>query len=211
MLEGTVTAALRAGASPSRLEEIGVEQLCDRPGVVTIADVLADRVSERGARTVFSFVDTRENESAVTYAELDGDARRVAGGLLERGASGRPVLLLFPPGLDFVTAFLGCVYAGAVAVPAHPPRRNRTVDRLLSIIGSCGCELVLTNGPIEELARDCLGRESVGRRLEITEISSFSATPVERPRDCRPGDLAFLQYTSGSTASRHGEPPEPAS
>src|SRR5829696_501247 len=74
-------------------------------------------------RAAFVFVTEPASGAAesLSYAELDREARRVGGWLTDRGLAGRPVLLLHPPGLGFVRDFLGCLYAGAVAVPAPPP------------------------------------------------------------------------------------------
>ena len=83
----------------------------------------------------FAFLGDGETvKDRLTYAELDRRARALAGLLRARDLSGAPVLLLYPPGLDYITAFFGCVYAGAIAVPAYPPHRNRSLDRLRSIV-----------------------------------------------------------------------------
>ena len=64
----------------------------------------------------------------LTRGELDRRARALAARLQARGLAGRRALLLYPPGLEFIAAFFGCLYAGVVAVPAYPPRPNRPDD-----------------------------------------------------------------------------------
>src|SRR4051812_15565869 len=102
----------------------------------TLIELLQVRAAEQGAALAFAFLADGESvRDQVTYAELDAQARRIGGLLRQHGACGRPVLLLYPPGLEYVAAFFGCVYAGAIAVPAYPPHRNRNLDRLRAILG----------------------------------------------------------------------------
>ena len=97
----------------------------------SFVDVLRAQAAERPQQNAFVFLENGETEAdALTYAELDRDARAIAGLLQQHTTVGDRALLLYPPGLDFVRAFMGCLYAGVVAVPVDPPRRNRTLDRL---------------------------------------------------------------------------------
>ena len=61
-------------------------------------------------------------DEPLTWGELDRRARAIAAALTEAGAAGERALLLYPPGLDYLAAFFGCLYAGTVAVPVYPPR-----------------------------------------------------------------------------------------
>ena len=88
---------------------------------------------------VLSFLDRGlEVVDSLTYRELDQRARSVAAGLRDRGHAGEPIVLSLPPGLEFVTAFCGCLYAGSVAVPATPPTLGRANERLAAIISDSG-------------------------------------------------------------------------
>jgi non-ribosomal peptide synthetase component E (peptide arylation enzyme) len=93
----------------------------------TLIDLLTRRASQQPGRVAYTFLGTEEGEEgSVTYGELDRQARTVASRLQSMGISeGERVLLLYPAGLEYVAAFLGCLYAGVVAVPAYPPRPNR--------------------------------------------------------------------------------------
>src|SRR5215211_502461 len=73
-------------------------------------------------------------EERLSCALLDLRARALAARLQTERAVGERVLLLYPAGLEFIVSFLSCLYAGAVAVPAYPPRRNRGQDRLRAIV-----------------------------------------------------------------------------
>ena len=96
----------------------------------TLASVLRSRAAEQGERTAFVFLADGEAEGErLTYAGLDARARAIAAALRESLAPGDRALLLYPPGLEFIAAFFGCLYAGVIAVPAYPPAGERTARR----------------------------------------------------------------------------------
>ncbi|HVZ19834.1 MAG TPA: AMP-binding protein, partial [Vicinamibacterales bacterium] len=100
----------------------------------TFIDVVREQAAARPDKVVFTFLENGETDAdTLTFAQLDRDARAIASALQERTRSGDRALLLYPPGLDFVRAFIGCLYAGVVAVPVYPPRRNRTIERLKAV------------------------------------------------------------------------------
>lgn len=159
----------------------------------------------------FTFLDHGEPDgpsSRRTYADLHARAAAVAAALREVVAPGERALLLFPPGLEFIDAFLGCLYAGVVAVPAYPPdpaRLQRTLPRLVAITESAGVGVVLTQKMIAALKTALPDLPpSLSLRpwiavdaLELREDPDPPALPT-------PETLAFLQYTSGSTAEPRG-------
>jgi acyl-CoA synthetase (AMP-forming)/AMP-acid ligase II/acyl carrier protein len=130
----------------------------------------------------------------LTHLELDRRARAVAFWLTGAGMAGKPVLLLYPAGLDFLVAFLGCLYSGAVAVPAPLPlsgaSRSDRVDRL---IDDSGARLVLTD-EAHVAALSSLSARTFG------ETDPGSWEPPEVDADT----IAYLQYTSGSTSQPRG-------
>ena len=94
-------------------------------GAVTLGEVLRARAAERPERVAFTFLADGEAEGGrLTYGELDRRASAIAAALAGSVRPGERALLLYPPGLDFIAAFFGCLYAGVVAVPAYPPRPN---------------------------------------------------------------------------------------
>ena len=117
--------------------------------------------------------------------------------------------LLYPPGLDFIVAFFGCLYAGVVAVPAHLPRLNRPMTRLRSIVVDATPCAVLTSS---SQAKDAPRWSAGVPRLEGVDVLCTDEAPARRragraggsTRAQRPETLAFLQYTSGSTATPKG-------
>jgi acyl-CoA synthetase (AMP-forming)/AMP-acid ligase II len=80
-------------------------------------------------------------EEVLTNSDIDRSARRIAAWLQERNMFGQRILLLYPPGLEFITAYFGCLYAGAIAVPVYPPHRNRSILRIQSIARSAGASV----------------------------------------------------------------------
>src|SRR6185436_13850834 len=142
----------------------------------------------------------------LSYAELDRKARAIGAALQEANAAGERALLLFPPGLDYITAFFGCLYGGVIAVPAYPPdpaRLERTLPRLQAIVRDAQASLVLTTGAIAGF------RSLVGEHAPALAAARWLATDACEGgsyREARPsgGQIAFLQYTSGSTADPKG-------
>jgi 8-amino-7-oxononanoate synthase len=173
----------------------------------TLVDLLRQRAAYRPHDRAFTFlVDGEHEELNITYAELDRKARAVGAWLMDRGMTGKRALLLYPSGLDFITAFMGCLYGGAIAVPAYPPRKNRSVERIEAIAADADAAVALTT-------RDVLDRfENLGTTAPSLEHLTWQ---VDSELDLTWGDrwdrpdidgdtLAFLQYTSGSTGTPKG-------
>src|SRR5947209_7235152 len=117
----------------------------------TLTALLRTRAGERPDDLAYAFLADGETvKDRVTYGGLDRQARQIAALLRARGSAGRPVLLLYPPGLDYVSAFFGCLYAGAIAVPAYPPHRNRSLDRLQAIVADADAHVVLCTDAVRE-------------------------------------------------------------
>ncbi len=155
----------------------------------------------------FTFLSDGEGaEEHLSYADLDERARAIAALLQEHGARGERVLLLYPPGLAYIAAFFGCLYAGAVAVPAYPPRLNRSLPRLRSILEDARPRLALTTAAIFARVDGWRGQApwlGAVRWLETDGIDLERADSWEDP-EAGEGTLAFLQYTSGSTGTPKG-------
>lgn len=152
-------------------------------------------------------VDGEDDEILISYQELDRRARAIAGALLARGLGGERALLLFGPGLDFVVTLLGCFYAGVVAVPAFPPRRNRNMTRLEIIAHDARAKAILTTHEVTERTRLLLQEGPMLLRdlqwLATDQIEDRLADDWAMPQ-VHSQSLAFLQYTSGSTGSPKG-------
>ncbi len=105
-----------------------------------VATLLSHRAHHQPDRTAYIFLMNGETEeSSLTYRLLDKRARTIAVQLQSLQAAGERALLLYPPGMDYIAAFFGCLYAGVIAVPAYPPhpaRAERTLPRLIGIVRS---------------------------------------------------------------------------
>src|SRR3954468_23022283 len=119
-------------------------------GAVTLAGLLRARAAERPGQVAVTFLADGEAEGgSLTYGELDRRAAGVAAALAASVPPGERALLLYPPGLDFIVAFFGCLYAGVVAVPAYPPRPNdRSQSRLRAIARDATPLAAMTTGSI---------------------------------------------------------------
>jgi acyl-CoA synthetase (AMP-forming)/AMP-acid ligase II/acyl carrier protein len=170
---------------------------------------LAELVEQQGQQladtTAFVFEDDAGETCSWTYAELAERSRTLGAWLAKRVPVGERVLLVYPPGLEFIAAFFGCIYAGVLPVPATYPKPRRPMPRLDSIAADCTPSLILTHSSV--LGGLCLEQQSpaIGALAweatdQIATIARTQFQPVTRTVD----DIAFLQYTSGSTSEPRG-------
>jgi acyl-CoA synthetase (AMP-forming)/AMP-acid ligase II len=125
-------------------------------GAATLVDVLRHWAELQPHERVFTFlVDGETHEATLTFRELDRQARAVAAMLDSLDLRGRRALLLYAPGLEYVCGFLGCLYAGVVAVPVYPPdpsRLERTLPRLQAIAQDAQASVALTSADLLALS-----------------------------------------------------------
>ncbi len=176
----------------------------------TLVDVLRYRATQQPDIQIFSFLANGEvTGDHLSYARLDQRARAIGAELQRMGMAGQRVLLLYQPSLDYVAAFMGCLYAGAVAVPSYPPdpfRMERTFPRFHAIVTDSGPSAVLTTAAILELAGDMLDEHADFQGLTrlATDVLPEGTEDSWQQPEIDAGTLAFLQYTSGSTAQPKG-------
>jgi len=175
-------------------------------GCATLVDLLRFRAGTMPDRVVYRFLPgDHKGELRITYAELDARAAAIAASVRETARPGDRVLLLIPPGLDYVAAYFGCLYAGVIAVPAYPPNPRRPDPRIPGIVADCEPVIALTTGTL-------LSRLDQWRGGDVRLGALRWIAADELPRDggpapaasIAPTDVAMLQYTSGSTASPRG-------
>jgi amino acid adenylation domain-containing protein len=170
-------------------------------------ELLLSRVEAQPHKTAYTFLRAGEAaESIWTYQELEQRARGVAARLQCAHGMGHRVLLLYPAGLEFIAGFWGCLYAGAIAVPAYPPKLNRHSLRLTTIVQDCDATIALTTRDtylkVLPTIRD---HERLQKMQWITtdDVENEGPAPWAQPH-ISPESIAFIQYTSGSTASPKG-------
>ncbi|WP_143665328.1 non-ribosomal peptide synthetase [Streptomyces sp. CS227] len=176
-----------------------------RPTPGSWIDLLADTAARVPDRVAFRHLADGETPAGeLTYAQLDTGARAVAARLQALGLRGREVVLLYPSGLDYVTAFFGCLYAGAVAVPAYPPTRQpRSLARIVGIVADCGAGTVLTTTAFAAKLGSRMPAAAALRVVTTDDVPLDGVEPWSRPV-ADADTLAFIQYTSGSTSNPRG-------
>lgn len=185
---------------------------CNRPSCAaspSLPHVLRRHLDEHAGQPLFTLLEDGENEAGtLTFAQLDLRARAVAVLLQERGLAGERALLTFPTSLDFIVAFFGCLYAGVVAVPvAIPsPRKKATFERLAAIARDARPRLALTTPALKPIMAS---QAALAPGLEdlpwiSPEEAGDDLAGAWRDPGLERKSLAFLQYTSGSTAFPKG-------
>jgi amino acid adenylation domain-containing protein len=173
----------------------------------TVVNLLQSQVQQRPQQRAFTFLADGETESRIlTYEDLDRCSRAIALALQQRGLTGQRALLLYPPGLDYLTAFFGCLYAGVVAVPAYPPRNKRNTPRIVAVVEDAEAAIALTTTQIATKAQSLLGQYT---EIDVLEWLTTDNLPSGNEDQWQPpalntDSLAFLQYTSGSTGTPKG-------
>lgn len=175
--------------------------------LATLVDLLQFRAQNQSDLTAYTFLLDGETEVLdLTYKELDLKARAIATQLQSMNAAGCRALLLYPPGLDFIAAFFGCLYASVVAVPAYPPRPNQNMARLQTIVSDAQATLALTTASMLNNIKSRFTENGEFTELQWLATDSISSdlVPYWRQPELLDSNLAFLQYTSGSTGTPKG-------
>jgi acyl-CoA synthetase (AMP-forming)/AMP-acid ligase II len=172
-----------------------------------IVEILQHRAISQGNNLAYIFLQNGESkETRLTYQELDLKAKAIASQLQQLVTPGSRALLVYPynAGLEFITAFFGCLYAGVVAVPSHPPKNRLTTIEVQTRLESANAEVVLTDSSSFNKLRIRLSE------WNKAELPCLNTDKIELPADgwtspeITADTLAFLQYTSGSTGEPKG-------
>jgi len=169
----------------------------------SLVAVLARRAAEQADDRAYVFVSDRgTEEAALTFRQLHDAAGALAARLSAAARPGDRAILVFPPGLEFLVAFFGCLMAGIIAVPMMMPRRNSARDASAAILANCTPALALTTSAFA-LRGDLQARFALAniRWIEVDLGRDGAAADLPAPA---PDDIAFLQYTSGSTSEPKG-------
>ncbi len=176
----------------------------------SLIELLKWRATGQPEQRAYSFLSDGVTEKGyLTFSELERQARIVAASLLALTQKGERALLIYPSGLEFITAFFGCLYGGIVAVPVYPPtsvRADRALARFRAIAADAQPSLVLTTAALASKIEGLLANVPAFSTLPVIDTAALPAEAGEgwsEPSITRE-TLAFLQYTSGSTGTPKG-------
>ncbi len=171
----------------------------------TMVDLVRQQAARFGDRAAYIYLDEQVGDETISFRQLDLQAKAIAVNLRAKLRPGDRALLVYPAGLDFISAFFGCLYAGVVAVPATYPKPRRPLPRMAGIARDSGAKVALTT-------RQTLDTVDMSQQDDVVSEMCWMATDEIAASDARswlspdkdPESLAFLQYTSGSTSDPKG-------
>lgn len=168
-------------------------------------DLLNHRANDMTNKVAYTYIINGEEAVQLTYGELDRKARSVAAYLKKQYAvcTGDRALLVYPPGLEFITSFFGCLYAGVIAVPSVPP--NKHSHRLQSIIKDSQPSLGLTSSKLLKGMQGQFSNKPLFNCFNwVATDELIDSDKFQIERAINKDSIAFLQYTSGSTGNPKG-------
>src|SRR5450755_2409826 len=170
----------------------------------SLVTLLARRAGSQPDDRAYVFLGDRGAEEAViTFRELHDAARALAARLTKIARPGDRAILVFPPGLEFLVAFFGCQIARVIAVPMMMPRRQSSRDSSAGIMANCEPVVALTSAAFA--IRKDLQARFLNEKIQwlSVDLMPVDSEPADLPEP-DPQDIAFLQYTSGSTSEPKG-------
>jgi amino acid adenylation domain-containing protein len=184
-----------------------MNQYAPIPEFTTLVHLLRQRARQQPNQTAYTYlVDGETQEVHITYSELERRARAIGARVQRLAAGGDRVLVLCPQGLDYIAAYFGSLFAGAIAVTSYPPRDSQLDPRLRAITLDAGAKIVLTtSGMLEKLENrlhGALGSQAF-HAIAVDEVNEDWASAWQEP-EIAGESVAFIQYTSGSTESPKG-------
>lgn len=172
-----------------------------------LVDLLRYRALHQSNQTAFTFLQDEEGlESTLTYQQLDAKARSIAVYLQQISNPGERILLLYPPGLDYIAAFFGCLYAELIAIPLYSPRNNRKMSRIQSIMEDSQAQIALTNNQSLSNVQTLLNHAPDLKKLQWLATDKIDQNLADQweSKSVSSVSIAYLQYTSGSTSTPKG-------
>ena len=175
---------------------------------MTLVELLRQRAIGEPEGCAFTYLsDGGNEETSLSYLELDRRARRTAAMLQAQVEPGTRVCLFYPPGLEYIEALFGCFYAGMIAVPGYPPRSRRRLHRLEALVEDPERVVAMCPARVMSLMRPSLDAAPESIRNLPWILSDRQNGPDEdswSAPDVKTGSVALVQYTSGSTAGARG-------
>jgi acyl-CoA synthetase (AMP-forming)/AMP-acid ligase II len=176
----------------------------------TLVELLRTRAINQADGHAYTFlIDGKKETAPLTYGELDRKARAIASYLQKYQAKGERALLLYPQGLEVIAAFCSCLYSGVIAIPVPPPesgRLKRTLPRLQSIVKDAQAHFALTTASILSLIENVLHEFPEFEEMKWIDTETIDLELAEgwQNPEIDKDQIAYLQYTSGSTSTPKG-------
>ena len=209
LLRAVLVAAPATATAAITARSIAAERVADEPSAaLTLTEVLDWHVRAHPQRTHIILLDEAGGETAITYAKLRDSAAEIAAGLLERGLQpGQSVAIMLPTGRDYFRCFFGVLLAGGVPVPIYPPARPSQIEdhlrRHAGILSNALAAMLITVPEAKPVAR--LLQAQVETLRVVATADELAVAGQQAPGYVlQAGQLALLQYTSGSTANPKG-------
>ncbi|MBD2533053.1 AMP-binding protein [Nostoc flagelliforme FACHB-838] len=181
--------------------------ICINNNFSNLVDILRYRALHQPNQTAFTYLEEQEElKTTLTYQQLDAKARSIAVYLQNISTPGERILLLYPPGLDYIAAFFGCLYAELIAIPLYSPRNNRKMSRIQSIMEDSQAQIALTNSRSLINIQTLLNHAPDLKKLQWLATDEIDENLAEQweSKSVRSVSIAYLQYTSGSTSTPKG-------
>ncbi len=203
------TAGEIAGVSGAVLPASALAPVARPPHTIaTLTELIDWHVERHGERVHITLYGEDEHSSDISYRALQAQAHALAAGLLEEGVqAGDRIAIMLPTGREFFAAFYGALYAGCVPVPLYPPARPSQLEdhmrRIAGIVANAEAAVLVTD-PRAKLLGHLLRAQCASLRLVATPADVSRPGMARAWPQVKAGDIAFLQYTSGSTGSPKG-------
>ena len=182
-----------------------------------LVQALENTVREYGSKVAYHWLDESvQISNQITYSELLAESRKYAQRINEATTVGNEpfALLLFHSGIEFIIAFCACHIAGICPIPAYPPRKNRSYERLEGIIKDSRADLIITSRQIAKHSKSGIENSDLLSKLPLVIIEEYCSSnqnkvPASNIKNGKyaqtaKSQLALLQYTSGSTGNPKG-------